>query len=494
MAEAQKQPESAACESISNSEMDAIEILDERKDDTVEVENSGLLSLISASVEELRSSDIEEETGEAMDECSPTGVLEDCIRSAESEVCSANASTSYSEAAAIPCVAQWRGFLRQWKQRSIKNLYTFPPFIVPKLTKKGNRSTRVNIDETRHLLDDADLCCLKPSWKNFTFAELKTSTNNFSSDNVIGKGGYGEVYKGCLQDGQLVAIKRLTRGSAEERISDFLSELGIIVHVNHPNAAKLVGFGVEGGMHLVLQLSPNGSLATLLHGSKDALNWSIRYKVAVGTAQGLHYLHEHCQRRIIHRDIKASNILLTEDFEPQICDFGLAKWLPDQWTHHTVSKFEGTFGYLAPEYFMHGIVDEKTDVFAFGVLLLELITGRKALDSSQQSLLLWAKPLLDKSDIRELADPALGDAYDSQQMSLVAMAASLCIQQSSILRPPISQVVQLLKGEGSPECAKLAHMPTIQRTYSEELLDLDEYNSTKYLNDLNRHRQLAMEF
>lgn len=130
---------------------------------------------------ELRSSDIEEETREAMDECSPTGVLEDCIRSAESEVCSANASTSYSEAAAIPCVAQWRGFLRQWKQRSIKNLYTFPPFIVPKLTKKGNRSTRVNIDETRHLLDDADLCCLKPSWKNFTFAELKTATNNFSS-------------------------------------------------------------------------------------------------------------------------------------------------------------------------------------------------------------------------------------------------------------------------------------------------------------------------
>uniref|UniRef100_A0A2P2KVG7 non-specific serine/threonine protein kinase n=1 Tax=Rhizophora mucronata TaxID=61149 RepID=A0A2P2KVG7_RHIMU len=169
---------------------------------------------------------------------------------------------------------------------------------------------------------------------------------------------------------------------------DYLSELGIIVHVDHPNIAKLVGYGVEGGMHIVLQLSANGSLASLLYGPREKLDWGIRYKVAVGTAEGLVYLHEGCQRRIIHKDIKASNILLTEHFEPQISDFGLAKWLPEQWSHHVVSKVEGTFGYLPPEFFMHGIVDEKTDVYAYGVLLLELISGRQALDSSQRSLVM----------------------------------------------------------------------------------------------------------
>ncbi|KAK1317612.1 Receptor-like cytosolic serine/threonine-protein kinase RBK2 [Acorus calamus] len=248
-------------------------------------------------------------------------------------------------------------------------------------------------------------------------------------ENIIGKGGYGEVFQGCLEDGQLVAVKRLTRGTQDDRTSDFLSELGIIVHISHPNAAKLIGFGIEGGMHLVLQLSPNGSLASLLN----------------GTAEGLRYLHENCQRRIIHRDIKAANILLTEDFAPQICDFGLAKWLPDQWTHHTMSSFEGTFGYMAPEYLMHGIVDEKTDVYAFGVLLLELITGRRALDPLQESLVIW--------------------------------------------------ILQFLRGaEGNIASPKPCKRMGMQRTYSEEIFDAEEYNDTRYLKDLHRHREIAMDF
>ncbi|KAL2238915.1 UNVERIFIED_CONTAM: Receptor-like cytosolic serine/threonine-protein kinase RBK2, partial [Sesamum indicum] len=258
---------------------------------------------------------------------------------------------------------------------------------------------------------------------------------------LIGKGGYAEVYRGRLRGGQLVAIKRLMKGPMEERIGDFLSELGIMAHVNHPNTAKVIGYGVEGGMYLVLEFSPIGSLASMLHSSRDKVEWDIRYKVAVGTAKGLLYLHEGCQRRIIHRDIKAANILLTEDFEPQICDFGLAKWLPDLWTHLTVSKFEGTFGYLAPEFLMHGIVDEKTDVFAFGVLLLELITGRRALDYSQQSLVMWAKPLLKKNKISELIDPSLAEAYNPMQMNLMILAASLCVQQSSIKRPRMTSLL-----------------------------------------------------
>ncbi|KAJ6898003.1 hypothetical protein NC652_024735 [Populus alba x Populus x berolinensis] len=285
----------------------------------------------------------------------------------------------------------------------------------------------------------------------------------FHKENLIGEGGYAEVYKGKLEDGQFVAIKRLTRGSPEDMTVDFLSELGIIVHVDHPNIAKVIGYGVEGGMHLVLELSANGSLASLLY------------------------------------------------------DFGLAKWLPEEWSHHTLSKIEGTFGfviqnlgrvsessrylalqsdlisyldsYLPPEFFMHGIVDEKTDVYAYGVLLLELITGRQALDSSQQSLVMWAKPLLLKNSIEELVDPILVDAYDSEQMDRLACTASMCIHQSPSERPQMSQVVRVLQGDES----SFEELKQRQRTPSiEDLYDADENDSTEYLSDLNQQMEVVL--
>ncbi|KAI3948174.1 hypothetical protein MKX01_014773 [Papaver californicum] len=428
---------------------------------------------------------------EKIEGTSPRGVIENSIRScSESETDSsskASSTTSDSDSQSNPrrSSSHWRGmFLSLLKSRSIRRLASLPPLRgVSKVTKCNRRSFSENNNE---------FSTFKSSWRNFTISELQVATKNFSSDMLIGKGGYAEVYKGCLQDGQLVAIKKLTRGTQEERTGDFLSEVGIIVHVNHPNTAKLIGYGVEGGLHLVLELSPHGSLASLLHGSNNVLDWGIRYKVALGTAEGLLYLHETCQRRIIHRDIKTANILLTENFEPQITDFGLSKWLPDQWTHHTVSKFEGTFGYLAPEYIMHGIVDEKTDVFAFGVLLLELITGKRALDKTEESLVMWAKPLLDKNEFRELIDPSLGDSYDRQQMNHVASTAALCIQHSSILRPRMSQVVPLLKG--SETGSDLCQRRFLHRTCSEEFFDVDEYSTSRYLKDLNRHKQIALEF
>ncbi|KAJ4849742.1 hypothetical protein Tsubulata_047593 [Turnera subulata] len=377
---------------------------------------------------------------------SPVGVLEDFLRSEEeSESSSSKEPTSDIEPQKKPA-SRWLGFFQLLKTKTKKPIATPHPLSVLKLSLRRSRSMRANIDMASNILAPADACPLRSPRKNYTFAELQAATNNFYPENLIGKGGYAEVYKGRLQNGRLVAVKRLTRGTADEIVSDFLSEMGIMAHVNHPNTAKLIGYGVEGGMHLVLELSPNGSLASLLYGAKEKLSWHIRFKIALGTAEGLQYLHEDCQRRIIHRDIKAANILLTEDFEPQICDFGLAKWLPEHWTHHTVSKFEGTFGYLAPEYLMHGIVDEKTDVFAFGVLLLELVTGRRALDYSQQSLVLWAKPLLKKNEIRELIDHSLADDYNARQLNFVLLAASLCIQQSSLRRPKMTQVVQILNG------------------------------------------------
>ncbi|KAL5712737.1 hypothetical protein ACHQM5_014878 [Ranunculus cassubicifolius] len=416
------------------------------------------------------------------------------MRSVECETRSPNASTSEDETQPnTRATSHWRSFIRVLKSRSMRRLATIPPVRVPKISRKESGSMRENHESIRNP-PDAGFGDLNSACRIFTLSELQMATNHFSSENLIGKGGYAEVYRGCL-DGLHVAIKKLNRGTSDDRIGDFLTELGIIVHANHPNIAKLIGYGIEGGMHIVLHLSPHGNLASLLHGSQGKLDWCTRYRVALGTAEGLLYLHEGCQRRIIHRDIKASNILLTEDFEPQICDFGLAKWLPTEWTHHTVTKFEGTFGYLAPEYSMHGIVDEKTDIYAFGVLLLEIITGRKALDNTDQSLVMWAKPLLEKNAVRELIDPSLADAYDPQEMDRVALTASLCVQHSSILRPKMNQVVELLKGdENALERVRRYRRPLLRRSFSDESFDSEEYNSTKRMNDLNKHRQLAFEF
>ncbi|KAJ0230280.1 hypothetical protein HA466_0309400 [Hirschfeldia incana] len=396
-----------------------------------------------------------------------------------------------------PTNGHWKGFHRLLKKGS--SAMPFNTFShlkgVPKLTRRKSKRIKDNMVPVlpAAALDTEDLFLFKPSWKNYSLQDIQTATNGYSPENLIGEGGYAEVYKGEMADGQIVAIKKLTRGSAEEMTMDYLSELGIIVHVDHPNIAKLIGYCVEGGMHLVLELSPNGSLASLLYEAKEKLNWSVRYKVAMGTAEGLYYLHEGCQRRIIHKDIKASNILLTENFEAQISDFGLAKWLPDQWTHHTVSKVEGTFGYLPPEFFMHGIVDEKTDVYAFGVLLLELITGKQAIDSSQHSVVMWAKPLIKENKIKQLVDPILGDDYDLEELERLVSIASLCIHQTSMNRPHMSQVVEILKGDKcSLDKLREGENSKLQRTYSEELLDNEEYNSTKYLNDINRHMETVL--
>ncbi|XP_057439425.1 receptor-like cytosolic serine/threonine-protein kinase RBK2 [Lotus japonicus] len=403
---------------------------------------------------------------------------EDCIRDSQSPELVATAGCSSLR-------PPFRKCFKLWKKRSIKNLTSLQPCCVPNMTESKN----ISIAESPVL---CNLYNFRSSLVNFSLSDLRNATHNFSRGNLIGRGGYAEVFKGCLRDGQLIAVKRLIRGTLEEITSTFLSELGIIAHVNHHNTAKLIGCGVEGGMHLVFELSPLGSLESLIHGSsstRQKLDWSKRYRIITGIADGLLYLHESCPRRIIHRDIKAENILLTENFEPQICDFGLAKWLPDQCTHHNISKFEGTFGYFAPEYLMHGIVDEKTDVYSFGVLLLEIITGRRALDDLNQSLVLWAKPLLDANDIEYLADPALGGDYDRQQMNRVVLTASLCVERSPILRPLMSQVAVLLRGDDYVlETPRASQRRTLRRAFAME----QGYNSPNNFSYQNRHKQVAL--
>lgn len=322
----------------------------------------------------------------------------------------------------------------------------------------------------------------RPSWKCFSYEELFDATSGFSSENLVGKGGYAEVYKGTVNGGEEIAVKRLTRTSRDERKEkEFLTEIGTIGHVNHSNVLPLLGCCIDNGLYLVFELSTRGSVASLLHDEKlPPLDWKTRHKIAIGTARGLHYLHKGCKRRIIHRDIKASNILLTKDFEPQISDFGLAKWLPSQWTHHSIAPIEGTFGHLAPEYYLHGVVDEKTDVFAFGVLLLEVISGRKPVDGSHQSLHSWAKPILNKGEIQELVDPRLEGAYDVTQLKRIAFAASLCIRASSTWRPTMSEVLEIME-EGETDIEKWK-MPEEEEEQEEEFWgfeDLEyEYDSS----------------
>ncbi|KAL1196417.1 Receptor-like cytosolic serine/threonine-protein kinase RBK1 [Cardamine amara subsp. amara] len=445
----------------------------------------------------------------AIEDPSPRCVLEIPVMSSDSDHSSSSSCSSCSpEKSSSPLSTtptnvssfyhhglQWNKMIDSIKKKSIRRFSVIPLLASYELTRKNMRRKQPKLSPSSENEIDCDqILVAKPSWRNFTFEELVAATDNFNPENMIGKGGHAEVYKGVLPDGETVAIKKLTRHAkeVEERVSDFLSELGIIAHVNHPNAARLRGFSSDRGLHFVLEYSPHGSLASLLFGSEECLDWKKRYKVALGIADGLSYLHNDCPRRIIHRDIKASNILLSQDYEAQISDFGLAKWLPENWPHHIVFPIEGTFGYLAPEYFMHGIVDEKTDVFAFGVLLLEIITGRRAVDTdSRQSIVMWAKPLLEKNSAEELVDPQLGNDFDETEMKRVMQTASMCIHHVATMRPDMNRLVQLLRGDD--RLAEVQQQSGGARAVSLDGCDDLDHTSLSYLNDLTRHRQLLME-
>ncbi|KAM5577029.1 receptor-like cytosolic serine/threonine-protein kinase RBK1 [Rosa sericea] len=447
-------------------------------------------------------------------EPSPRGVLEapgtdsDCSSSCASSSCSDRPPLGHQRTLMrdISNGLQWtkgREMFDALKKKSARRFSTIPLLGTSyELSRRNLRRRLARIwstddgEEDEEGVDCEGYLAMKPSWRNFDYAELAVATGNFKPENLIGKGGQAEVYKGILNNGEVVAVKRLMKKEKEtenlDRVGDFLAELGVIAHISHPNAAKLLGFGIDGGLHLVLQFSPHGSLASLLFGSEKVMEWKIRFKVALGVAEGLQYLHHDCHRRVIHRDIKASNILLSEDYEAQISDFGLAKWLPEKWTHHVVFPIEGTFGYLSPEYFMHGIVDEKTDVFAYGVLLLEIITGRRAVDNTQQSLVIWAKPLLDSGNVKELADPRLEDNYDPVEMKRAMSAATMCIRHQSTKRPYMTRVVKVLEGEdGLGE--QLKQKSTQVRSLVLDACDLEDYTCSNYLSDLTRHRQLVMD-
>ncbi|KAI7996458.1 Proline-rich receptor-like protein kinase PERK9 [Camellia lanceoleosa] len=286
------------------------------------------------------------------------------------------------------------------------------------------------------------------SW--FTYEELVEATNGFSVQNLLGEGGFGCVYKGYLADGRAVAVKQLNIGGGQgER--EFKAEVEIISRIHHRYLVSLVGYCIsEKQRLLVYDYVPNNTLYFHLHGEgRPVMDWATRVKIASGAARGIAYLHEDCHPRIIHRDIKSANILLDNNFEARVSDFGLAKLALDANTHIT-TRVIGTFGYMAPEYASSGKLTEKSDVFSFGVVLLELITGRKSVDPSQplgeESLVEWARPLLsqalDTEEFEGLADPRLDKNYIDNEMFRMIEAAAACVRHSAAKRPRMGQVVR----------------------------------------------------
>ncbi|CAG7906362.1 unnamed protein product [Brassica rapa] len=299
---------------------------------------------------------------------------------------------------------------------------------------------------------DSGMVSNQRSW--FSYDELAQVTNGFSQKNLLGEGGFGCVYKGVLSDGREIAVKQLKIGGSQgER--EFKAEVEIISRVHHRHLVTLVGYCIsEQHRLLVYDYVPNNTLHFHLHApGRPVMTWETRVKVAAGAARGIAYLHEDCHPRIIHRDIKSSNILLDNSFEALVADFGLAKIAQElDLNTHVSTRVMGTFGYMAPEYATSGKLSEKADVYSYGVILLELITGRKPVDTSQplgdESLVEWAKPLLSQAieneEFGELVDPRLGVNFVAAEMFRMVEAAAACVRHSAARRPKMSQVVRAL--------------------------------------------------
>ncbi|XP_039058612.1 pto-interacting protein 1-like [Hibiscus syriacus] len=267
-----------------------------------------------------------------------------------------------------------------------------------------------------HLKTNSSVC----RW--YCYGILKDATDQFSTARELGKGGSNRVFKGILPDGKAVAVKILK--SSKEACKDFANEIDIISSLKHRHIMPLIGVCVKDhDLISVYDFSSKGSLEEILHGNnngKHALSWEQRYNVAVGIAEGPNYIHNELSRPVIHRDVKSSNILLSDGFEPKLSDFGLAIWGPTDSSFLLQADVVGTFGYLAPEYFMYGKLSDKIDVYAFGVFILELLSGKRPLSFENlkgwQSLVMWAKPIIESGDVKGIMDPNLNGNIDETQM------------------------------------------------------------------------------
>ncbi|KAK6138821.1 hypothetical protein DH2020_027433 [Rehmannia glutinosa] len=304
--------------------------------------------------------------------------------------------------------------------------------------------------------------------RGFTFKDLAMATQNFRDANLIGEGGFGSVYKGRLESGlfavllnaicfkwysvigfydQIVAVKQLNLEGLQGN-QEFIVEVLMLSLLHHPNLVNLIGYCTDGDQRLlVYEFMPMGSLENHLFDvepGKKPLSWSTRLKIAVGAARGLEYLHCKANPPVIYRDLKSSNILLDNDFNPKLSDFGLAKLGPVGDNTHVSTRVMGTYGYCAPEYAMSGKLTLKSDIYSFGVVMLELITGRKAIDSTrmpgEQNLVVW-----DRRKFVQMVDPLLEGRFSVRSLHHAIAITSMCLQEQASFRPLISDIVLALE-------------------------------------------------
>ncbi|KAK3145912.1 hypothetical protein QOZ80_3BG0259120 [Eleusine coracana subsp. coracana] len=337
----------------------------------------------------------------------------------------------------------------------------------------------------------------------FTYEELAAATGNFAQVNLLGQGGFGYVHRGVLPGGRAVAVKQLKAGSGQgER--EFQAEVDIISRVHHRHLVSLVGYCIAGARRvLVYEFVPNKTLEFHLHGKgQPVMDWATRLRIALGAAKGLAYLHEDCHPRIIHRDIKSANILLDNKFEAMVADFGLAKLTSDNNTHVS-TRVMGTFGYLAPEYASSGKLTEKSDVFSYGVMLLELLTGRRPIDTGtansflEDSFVDWARPALSRAladgDYDGVADPRLDGNYDPVEMARLVASAAASVRHSAKKRPKMSQIVRALEGDMSLEDLNEGMRPGQSMSFGVAASSSYETRAPgPYTSDMQRIRQVPM--
>ncbi|CDY24650.1 BnaA05g30490D [Brassica napus] len=289
--------------------------------------------------------------------------------------------------------------------------------------------------------------------QTFTFRELATATKNFRQECLIGEGGFGRVYKGKLEKcGKIVAVKQLDRNGLQGN-KEFIVEVLMLSLLHHKHLVNLIGYCADGDQRLlVYEYMSRGSLEDhLLDLTPDQvpLDWDTRIRIALGAAMGLEYLHDKADPPVIYRDLKAANILLDSDFKAKLSDFGLAKLGPVGDKQHVSSRVMGTYGYCAPEYQRTGQLTIKSDVYSFGVVLLELITGRRVIDTTrpkdEQNLVTWAQPVFkEPSRFPELADPSLEGVFPEKALNQAVAVAAMCLQEEATVRPLMSDVVTAL--------------------------------------------------
>ncbi|XP_023733027.1 probable LRR receptor-like serine/threonine-protein kinase RFK1 isoform X2 [Lactuca sativa] len=305
----------------------------------------------------------------------------------------------------------------------------------------------------RQRTNDKDFEGMSLKTISFTYKQLKSATDNFSPSNKIGEGGFGPVYKGTLSDGTLIAVKKLSAQSRQGN-REFLNEIGVISCLQHPNLVKLHGCCIEGDqLLLVYEYMENNSLASALFESSKSrlmMDWATRLKICIGIARGLAFLHEESRIKIVHRDIKATNILLDKDLNPKISDFGLARLHEDEKTHVS-TRVAGTIGYMAPEYALWGYLSDKADVYSFGVLVLEIVSGKNNNSYIPTNdcicLLDWACRLETSKHYEELFDERLESGINKEEVETVVKVALLCTNGSSSMRPTMTEVVNMLDGK-----------------------------------------------